>query len=103
MQAPGDAWWTQTQLDLAESIVATRILGPAIKKLGRTIEDVGRRSGGLIQASVEYDKPEEADPLTEDDDMRRVDFGCHPTQPLKVLDDWRKPVRCFICGEASAA
>lgn len=103
VQAPTDAWWTQAQLGLAESIMTTRVLDPALKELGDAFKDVGRSSGGFVQASVEYDEHEESDPLTEDDDMRRVDFGCHPTQPLKVMDDWRKPVRCFICGETSTA
>jgi hypothetical protein len=43
--------------------------------------------------------PERLDPLTEADDMTRVDFACHPSEPLKVLDDWRKAVRCLICGK----
>jgi hypothetical protein len=102
VQAPGDAWWTEAQLGLAEKIVATRIVGPALQDFGNSIKDLGRRSGGFLQATVEYDEPKEADPLTEDDDMKRVDFDCHD-QPIKVLDDWRKPVRCFICGEASEA
>lgn len=102
VQAPSDAWWTQAQLGLIDSIVATRIIGPELKELGDTVKDLGRRSGGFVHGTVEYDEPQEVDPLTEDDDMRRVDFACH-AQPLKVLDDWNKPVRCFICGEASDA
>ena len=103
VQAPGDAWWTEAQLDLAESIVVGEVVSPAFKELDNSFKNLGRKSGGMLRASVEHDDPEEADPLTEDDDMRRVDFGCHPTQPLKVLDDWRKPVRCFICGEVATA
>ena len=34
--------------------------------------------------------------------MTRVDFACHPSEPLKVLDDWREPVRCLICGQLSS-
>lgn len=102
VQAPASAWWTRAQLELAESIVATRIIDPSISDLGDSLKDLGRRSGGLIRATVEYDEPEEADAPTEDDDMTRVDFACHPSLPLKVLDDWPKPARCFVCGETSA-
>ena len=35
-------------------------------------------------------------------DMARVDFECHPTEPVKVLDDWDKPVSCLICGQPNA-
>lgn len=103
VQAPGDAWWTKAQLELAESIIVAQVVGPAVKDLDESFKNLTRRSQGMVRTSVKYDEPEEADPLTEEDDMRRVDFGCHPTQPLKVLDDWRKPARCYICGEASAA
>jgi hypothetical protein len=33
--------------------------------------------------------------------MRRVDFLCHPAEPVKVLDDWGRPVHCLICGESA--
>ena len=56
------------------------------------------RSGDLLHMSASYDAPDAMDPLTEADDMRRVDFLCHPTEPLKVLDDWVEQVHCLICG-----
>ncbi len=46
-----------------------------------------------------YEEPEKLDPLTEVDDMTRIVFPCHPSEPLKVLDDWRMAVRCRICGK----
>lgn len=81
VQAPADAWLTEAQVALAQNIVATEFIAPMVRKLGT------------------YDEPERLDPLTEADDMTRVDFACHPSEPLKVLDDWRKAVRCLICGK----
>ena len=46
--------------------------------------------------------PDELDPLTETDDMTLVSFPCHPSEPLKVLDDWRMLVRCLICGQPAS-
>ena len=46
--------------------------------------------------------PDEPEPLTEVDDMTRVDFSCHPTEPIKVLDDWDKSVFCLICGQPNS-
>lgn len=36
-------------------------------------------------------------------DMTRVDFVCHPDEPVKVYDDWadNQSVYCIVCGEAS--
>jgi hypothetical protein len=48
------------------------------------------------------DIPPEADPLVETDDMQRVDFECHPNEPVKVLEDWGRDVHCLICGSAAA-
>ena len=67
-------------------------------------DDIARsfRSAGMTTRSVPASRTEESDPLTEDDDMTRVDFACHPSEPVKVLDDWHRPVSCLICGELSA-
>jgi len=99
VQAPTNAWLTQAQVELAQNMVATEVVGPMLKKFGDGLGGIGRRSGGIISAKVSYDPPDKLDPLTEVDDMIRVDFECHPTEPVKVLDDWAKPVRCLICGE----
>ena len=33
--------------------------------------------------------------------MRRIEFECHPKDPLKVAEDWAEPVHCVICGARS--
>lgn len=81
VQAPTDTWLTKAQVALAQNIVAREVIGPIVSKLGA------------------YEAPDEFDPLTEVDDMSLVSFPCHPSEPLKVLDTWRKPVRCLICGK----
>jgi hypothetical protein len=43
--------------------------------------------------------PEPVPELDDTDDMRRIDFACHPAEPVKVLDDWDRWVHCLICGE----
>ncbi len=98
IQAPTGHWLTKAQVELAHNIVATEVLGPMLKDFNRDLRKIGRRSGGLISVSADYDGPDPMEPLTEDDDMRRVDFECHPSEPLKVLDDWAGPVHCLVCG-----
>lgn len=99
IQAEPSSWLTQAQASLAENVMARELFAPEMEKLARSLGDLGRSSGGLIEASVQYEVPDEEDPLTEADDMRRVDFACHPTEPVKVLEDWEKPVFCLICGK----
>ena len=84
VQAPVDAWLTQAQVALAQNIVAREFIGPMVSKLGV------------------YEEPRKLDPLTEADDMTLVVFPCHPSESLKVLDDWRKPVYCLLCGKSPA-
>lgn len=101
VQAPSDSWFTKPQLALIESTVNQEVIGPALKEFGQRLRDIGRQSGGLLKVDLESDQPRPADPLTELDDMRRVDFACHPTEPVKVLDDWTRPAHCLICGTPS--
>jgi hypothetical protein len=78
------------------------VVDPMIKKFADDAGKIGRRSGRLVSARVEHRPSEKPVPLTELDDMARVDFACHLSEPVKVLDDWIRPVRCLICGVATA-
>jgi hypothetical protein len=97
VQAPSGSWFTQAQIELAENMVATEVVGPMLQDFTRGIESIGDRSGGLMTVSASHDEPDKLDPFTEVDDMKRVDFKCHPSEPVKTL--WDKPIRCLICGE----
>jgi hypothetical protein len=99
VQAPGDAWFTKQQLEVANAIVMQEFVEPELKKLDAAAR---RASGGFVEIKVERDELEEPQELTETDDMRRVDFGCHPDEPVKVLDEWTGPVRCLICGQPAS-
>lgn len=101
IQSPLDSWLTPAQIELAQSIVATEIVGPMLKDFTRDTNRMGRRSGGMFKISASSNSPDEMDPLTEADDMKRIDFMCHPIEPVKVLDDWDGQVHCLICGETA--
>lgn len=98
VQAPPDSWFTKPQQALVESTIHSEIVGPALDEFGRSLRDIGRRSGGFLKVELESERLEPSDPLTEPEDMRRVDFGCHPREPVKVLEGWNRPVHCLICG-----
>jgi hypothetical protein len=88
--SPPSAWHTAEQLHYAEIILAREGMGPIFDRA----EAAGFR--------VTRNAPEEPTPLTEDDDMRRVEFACHPGEPIKVLDDWTGAVHCIVCGTPAA-
>jgi hypothetical protein len=102
--APPDAWLTKAQIAVMEEIARRELVDPELDKLERSIKRLNSSSGGLIriEARLERDEPEPAPELDETDDMRRVDFTCHPAEPVKVLDDWERSVHCLICGEPAA-
>ncbi|MGI8799184.1 MAG: hypothetical protein ACR2GE_07830 [Pseudonocardia sp.] len=52
--------------------------------------------------STSYDPPDEMEPLTEADDMQRIDFECHAANPVKVLDEWDGAVHCLLCAEVAS-
>ena len=98
IQAAADTWLTKAQVELVHATVASEVVDPMLKKFGDDIGRISRRSGGIISASVQHRPSPKPAALTESDDMTRVNFSCHPTEPVKVLDDWAKPVRCLVCG-----
>ena len=86
VQGPSDSWHTKAQIELAQNILMREFVDPEFESLGR---DLRRSSqGSFIKFDVNYEPTQEMDPLVEPDDMRRVDFPCHPTEPVKVLDEW---------------
>ena len=99
-----DEWSTEAQANYAIQIGMARVVDPMLEEFGKNLEKTGRRSGGLISidVKVQHDKIDEPDPLSEDDDMRRVDFACHPAEPVKVLDEWNEPVCCLVCGQVAS-
>jgi len=102
VQSQPDAWLTNAQVELVHNKLMREVVGPAMQDFGKSLRRIGQRSGGLIRAELKGpDILPEADPLTEQNDMRQVDFSCHPDEPLKVLDTWSGPVYCLICGMAA--
>jgi hypothetical protein len=96
LQAPLDAWWTREQLEHAQAIVTQEVIAPELEKLKKSLES---SSGGFLRVSAEVSTPAPpASEMTEANDMNRVDFPCHPTEPLKVAETWNDPVYCLICG-----
>ena len=73
------------------------LVHPLLKDFKEDVER-GIRPGGPVSLKVTLSEPKQPQPLTEPEDMRRVDFSCHPTEPVKVLDDWDGPVHCIVCG-----
>lgn len=92
-----DAWWTQEQLAYARQLALAETVGPSLRRLGRHIQRANR-PGGLIRIEARLPSLSRPDALTEPDDMVRVDFPCHPEEPLKINDDWQTDVACLVCG-----
>ncbi len=98
--APSD-WFTSEQLRFIEEEAVDRVIGPSLEELGESIRQLGRSSGGLfgIHGKIESPERKQAAPVFEPDDMRRIDFTCHPEEPLKVDEAWAKRVYCLRCGQ----
>ncbi len=92
-----DSWFTQDQLEFAQSEAASRIMDPMLQDF---VEDL--EQSDFI--SVEYTPGERVESLgDEPNDMRRVDFECHPSEPIKVAEDWDGKVHCLVCGKSAEA
>ena len=100
IQAPTNTFLTKAQVELAENIVARELVGPELAKFGAELNR-SQRPGSLVSIKFNSTLPSAMDPLVEADDMRRVDFACHPSEPVKVLDEWDRKVNCLICGSVA--
>jgi hypothetical protein len=101
IQASPEAFLTKSQVELAENMVIRDVIQPEIERFGR---DMRRQTGPGSPVSFELkaEFPEELDPLVEPNDMKRVEFICHSSEPVKVLDHWDRAVHCLICGRATS-
>jgi hypothetical protein len=97
-----DRWFTRGQVRAINAAVDDNIISPALEGVEESLRGLESASGGLISGRMERNARQQPRRLTEQNDMRRIDFSCHPGAPVKVLDDWSAPVHCLICGtEAS--
>jgi len=102
IQASPDSWFTQAQIGLVRSTAISEVLAPGVDDFRRSLESGNRKRNVVVKTTVNFDESQLSEPLTELDDMKRVDFLCHPSEPLKVLDDWSAPVHCLFCGTTSS-
>jgi hypothetical protein len=93
IQSSGN-WLTDAQTEQLRAIALRDVAQP-------TVEGLLRKTFG---SSVKFtpNQVEMPAPLAEAADMQRVDFDCHPSEPVKVLDGWAGPVHCRICGTAAS-
>lgn len=87
----GEEWFTEAQHNWMMAQVS--------KELGQNLsKGAGGGAGSGFRYEVDQKLARTEKPL-EANDMQRVDFSCHPKEPVKVLDGWTQPVHCMICGE----
>lgn len=96
-RADEGSWWTRAQLAHVEATVAAQMEDVLYDDL----KNLERRSKHL-DVSVSR-SPTRAVPAVPDEpsDMRRVDFACHPAEPVKVAESWTGVVHCLLCGRAA--
>lgn len=94
-RADEDAWWTHAQLRVVEAAAVHVVEG----RLHDMFKNMERKSTKhlKIKAGSAPRKPSPSS-SSEPDDMQRVDFVCHPKEPLKIDDNWSGCVHCLVCG-----
>lgn len=95
--SPPSSWWTREQIEYMQQLAVSEALGPQLRGMKNNLERGNRRSKWI---SVEMSAPDlsQPEPLTELDDMVRVDVPCHPEEPFKVEEAWDDEVACLVCG-----
>lgn len=98
-QASPNSWFTKAQANFLSAMALHEVVGPQLDEmLGGFATDSGSFRVD-VTGSVGGEKPP---PLRQDFDaeVRRVEFSCHPSEPIKVDLGWENAVHCLICGNA---
>jgi hypothetical protein len=100
-QAYADQWFTKAQAEYLSAVGMREFAEPLLERLEQSVNRLNRTGSGMISARLERDDtPMPVEPH-EPNDMRRVDFSCHPKEPAKVLESWTSSVQCLICGKSA--
>ena len=97
VNADSDQWWTGAQLAAIEAVVMDEVVEPEVDGLRRQADSISKASGGLLSLDIEVDR-ETVPALQEPNDMTKIDFTCHPSGPVKIVESWVGPVHCLTCG-----
>lgn len=99
--AAPNQWWTQEQLDYAESVAMPSFIREVDDALGNAFRGMNNKHFRVKQTG-HLEAPDEPMPMTEPDDMGIVVSPCHGYEPVKVPDDATGPFYCLICGSSFA-
>jgi hypothetical protein len=91
---------TKDQLEAVHAKVRNEVVKPMLDDFGKSLE---RSSSSNMRVTSKPMEREDEPELMEPNDMLRVDFSCHPSEPVKVADDWDRAVHCRICGTPAPA
>jgi len=92
-------WPTKKQLRYRNQLANAKAIGPELERFTKDLKRLNR-PGSPVRFEGKYKRPSKPLPPPEPDDMRKVEPRCHPDEPLKIYEDWNKPVFCLICGKS---
>jgi predicted RNA-binding Zn-ribbon protein involved in translation (DUF1610 family) len=99
IRSPANSWWTEAQLRAARAEAVREIVDPQLQGTGPGTD---KTPPGFFAIDLEAAAPDpDPAPLNEPDDMRVIDFPCHPGAPIKVFKDWSRTLHCPVCGNLS--
>ncbi len=91
--AQPDQWFTKAQVSYLEQAGVAAVAD----EINEVFSGLNK-PGGLLKYTPGERPPMPKELPPEPNDMQRVDFHCHPDDPLKIEPFWDKPVHCLVCG-----
>lgn len=89
-------WWTKEQAQYIKQKLS-KVTEPELEKFTKDLKRLNK-PGSIIRVEPKYKLSSEPLPLCEPNDMRKVVPPCHPSELLKIYENWNKLVMCLICG-----
>ena len=105
--SPSGQWFTAEQWEYIKSVALDEAfekeVQPALDDLSNSLQQLSRSAGGLLNVSIRSESPSQrqASLVFEPNDMKIVEFTCHPAQQIKVQEESKEAVCCIVCGANS--
>jgi hypothetical protein len=93
--AASDSWWTEDQLTFARAHAANL----ATDEVNKAFRGLRTSNRGPLQITITPARQTPVAPLVEPNDMRIVEAPCHPSEPIKVSENWESTTNCLYCGK----
>lgn len=93
-------FYTEEQIDYMRATLVKTVVGPELDRFTRDLQNIGRRSGGLVSMTATHNPAPEPSILPDEDDLYKMEFGCCNLRVKVESPDGA--YHCLFCGSVNS-